>query len=247
MIASLSSSVLTTFLIFCRVGTCLMVAPGYSRSSIPVQIRLFLAVNVTLMLSPLLDAAVRPVVEGAALPVIIRAIVSELMIGLVIGLTARVFFLALETMATLIASAIGLSGIAGTSDDGEHVPALVPLITLSATVLFFMTDQHWELLRGLISSYRIWLPAVGLSGETGLGSAHRPSFTGVRPGAEGGESVRQLRDYRQFGDRACQQAHADHSCLLHITSFRALWRTSVALSHGSRSGSPVLHCICSVA
>ena len=123
-----------------------MVAPGYSRSSIPVQVRLFLAVNVTLMLSPLLDAAVRPVVEGAALPVIVRAIVSELMIGLVIGLTARVFFLALETMATLIASAIGLSGIAGTSDDGEHVPALVPLITLSATVLFFMTDQHWELL-----------------------------------------------------------------------------------------------------
>ena len=168
MIASLSSSVLTTFLIFCRVGTCLMVAPGYSRSSIPVQIRLFLAVNVTLMLSPLLDAAVRPVVEGATLPVIIRAIFSELMIGLVIGLTARVFFLALETMATLIASAIGLSGIAGTSDDGEQVPALVPLITLSATVLFFMTDQHWELLRGLISSYRIWLPAVGLSGETGL-------------------------------------------------------------------------------
>jgi flagellar biosynthetic protein FliR len=96
LIASLSSSVLTTFLIFCRVGTCLMVAPGYSRSNIPVQIRLFLAVNVTLMLSPLLDAAVRPVVEGAALPVIIRVIISELMIGLVIGLTARVFFLALH-------------------------------------------------------------------------------------------------------------------------------------------------------
>jgi flagellar biosynthesis protein FliR len=165
---SISGSVLTTFLIFCRVGTCLMVAPGFSRSNIPVQIRLFLAINVSLMLAPLLDATVRPAVEGATTPAVISAIGSELMIGLVIGLTARIFFLALETMATLMASTIGLSGIAGTSDDGEQVPALVPLITLSAAVLFFMTDQHWELLRGLIGSYKIWQPAVGISGETGL-------------------------------------------------------------------------------
>lgn len=167
MIAGVSTSVLAVFLIFCRVGTCMMVAPGYSRSNIPMQVRLFLAINVTLMLSPLLEATVRPVLEGAATSAIIRVIGSELMIGLVIGLTARVFFSALETMATLIASAIGLS-LAGTVDDGEHVPALVPLITLSATVLFFMTDQHWELLRGLISSYRIWLPATGISGENSV-------------------------------------------------------------------------------
>lgn len=145
----------------------MMVAPGYSRTNIPVQVRLFLAINVTLMLFPLLESTVRPVVEGAEASAIIRTIWSELVVGLVIGLTARVFFSALETMATLMASAIGLSGIAGT-EDGEQVPALVPLITLTAAVLFFLTDQHWELLRGLLGSYRIWLPAVGISGENGL-------------------------------------------------------------------------------
>uniref|UniRef100_Q07SF2 Type III secretion system inner membrane R protein n=1 Tax=Rhodopseudomonas palustris (strain BisA53) TaxID=316055 RepID=Q07SF2_RHOP5 len=167
MIDATSTSVLAVFLIFCRVGTCMMVAPGYSRSNIPMQVRLFLAINVTLMLSPLLVATVRPLVEGAAAPAIIAIIWSELVVGLVIGLTARVFFAALETMATMIASAIGLN-LAGTTEDTEHVPALVPLITLTATVLFFITDQHWELLRGLISSYRVWVPAVGISGENGL-------------------------------------------------------------------------------
>jgi Flagellar biosynthesis pathway, component FliR len=167
LIAGVSTSVLTVFLIFCRVGTCMMVAPGHSRSNIPMQIRLFLAINVTLMLSPLLETTVRPVLEGATLSTIIRTMWSELLIGLIIGLTARVFFSALETMATLIASAIGLT-LPGTVDDGEHVPALVPLITLSATVLFFMTDQHWELLRGLIGSYQIWLPAVGMTGESSV-------------------------------------------------------------------------------
>ena len=162
-----SITVMAVFLIFCRVGTCMMVAPGMSRSNIPMQVRLFLAVNVTLMLSPLLEATVRPALEGASTGEIVRLIFSELMVGLVIGLTARVFFAALETMATVIASAIGLS-LPGTVDDGEHLPALVPLITLSATVLFFMTGQHWELLRGLVSSYRIWLPAVGISGENSV-------------------------------------------------------------------------------
>jgi len=167
VIASSSVSVLATFLIFCRVGICLMVAPGFSRVNIPVQVRLFLAVSVTLMLTPLLEAMVRPAVETATAPDLVRLIMSELMVGLVIGLTARVFFAALETMATFVASAIGLT-LPGVADDGEHVPALVPLITLTATVLFFLTEQHWELLRGLIGSYRIWLPATGISAEGGV-------------------------------------------------------------------------------
>ena len=70
---SLSGSVLATFLIFCRIGTCLMLVPGYSSSNVPVQVRLFLAISVTLMLTPLLEATVRPVVDGATTVAIIRA------------------------------------------------------------------------------------------------------------------------------------------------------------------------------
>lgn len=167
MIAGSSVSILATFLIFCRIGTCMMVAPGYSRVNIPTQIRLFLAVSVTLMLTPLLEVVVRPAVEAASASDLLRLIMSELMVGLVIGLTARMFFAALETMATFVASGIGLT-LPGVADDGEHVPALVPLITLTATVVFFVTDQHWELLRGLVGSYQIWLPATGISAEGGL-------------------------------------------------------------------------------
>lgn len=167
MITGTSVSILVAFLVFCRVGTCMMVAPGYSRVNIPMQVRLFLAVSVTLMLAPLLDASVRPAVEGAASSDLIRLIVSELFVGLVIGLTARMFFAALETMATFVASGIGLT-MPGVADDNEHVPALVPLITLTAAVLFFVTGQHWELLRGLVGSYQIWLPATGMTAEGGL-------------------------------------------------------------------------------
>ena len=46
--------ILATFVLFCRIGACLMLAPGVSNSQIPMQIRLFVAVAITLSLAPLL-------------------------------------------------------------------------------------------------------------------------------------------------------------------------------------------------
>ncbi len=247
MMTSISGSVVATFLIFCRVGTCMMVAPGYSRSNIPVQVRLFLAISVTLMLTPLLEATVRPVVDGATTVAIIRAIGSELVVGLVIGLTARVFFLALETMATLIANTIGLSGIAGIADEGEGAPALVPLITLTATVLFFMTDQHWELLRGLISSYRIWLPAVGITSETGITQLADHLSQAFTLALRVASPFVIYGDHRQLRGRARQQAHADHSGLLRFDSLCAVRRAFAALPHRPRTHASVHHRVFGVA
>ena len=38
-------ALLATFLIFCRVGTCLMLMPGFSSPRVPMRVRLFLAVS----------------------------------------------------------------------------------------------------------------------------------------------------------------------------------------------------------
>ena len=46
--------ILATFVLFCRIGACLMLAPGVSNAQIPMQIRLFVAVAITLSLAPLL-------------------------------------------------------------------------------------------------------------------------------------------------------------------------------------------------
>ena len=42
------------FVLFCRIGGCLMLAPGFSNTQIPTQVRLFVALAVTLTLTPLL-------------------------------------------------------------------------------------------------------------------------------------------------------------------------------------------------
>jgi len=68
-----------------------------------------------------------------------------------------------------MASAIGLSNIPGTQvGDVDPAPALVPLIMAAVTTLFFMTDQHWQVLRGLMNSYDVWHPGDRISGDMAL-------------------------------------------------------------------------------
>jgi flagellar biosynthetic protein FliR len=169
VIDGLADSVLATFIVFCRIGACLMLVPGFSSASIPVQVRLFVAIVTTFALAPVLVTTLRPLLAQAPPLALASLICSELLIGSVIGIGGRVLFLALETMATAMASAVGLSNIPGMQvGDVAPSPALVPLIMVSVTTLFFMTDQHWQVLKGLMNSYDVWQPGVKLGGDVAL-------------------------------------------------------------------------------
>ena len=146
--------ILGTFVLFCRVGGCLMLMPGFSSPQIPVQVRLFLALAVTLSLAPMLiDHLPLNAVSDEPL-MALRYIATELLVGGTIGMLGRLFLLALETMATAAALSIGLSnpfGVVG--EESEVLPPLVTFITMSATALIFITDLHWEVFRGIAASY----------------------------------------------------------------------------------------------
>jgi flagellar biosynthetic protein FliR len=154
MIEAGPAVILSAFVLFCRIGACLLVMPGFSSPRVPAQVRLFLALAVTLALSPLLIAEVLPSVDDLAPATIARVAVSELMTGLFIGLLGRAFFAALETLASAVTMAIGYGNIPGALiDETQPVPELVSMITLGAVLLLFLTGQHWEILRALAASY----------------------------------------------------------------------------------------------
>ena len=169
MISGLTDNVLATFIVFCRIGACLMLVPGYSSVNVPPQIRLFVALVTTFALTPILVSILKPLVDDASPLTLALLIGTELLVGSVIGLGGRVFFLALQTMLAVMASAIGLSTIPGTPvGDTDPAPPVVPLIMAAVTTLFFLTDQHWQVLRGLMNSYDVWQPGEKLSGEMAL-------------------------------------------------------------------------------
>ena len=162
--------ILAVFLLFCRIGSCLMLMPGFSSSRIPVQVRLFIAVSITLALTPMLLPTINSAVSSFEPANVMRLIISETLVGALIGLIGRLFYMALQFMATATAQLAGFNPLGGASiEDAEPVPTLATFITLTATVLLFVTEQHWEVLRALLASYAVlpiaepMAPALGLA------------------------------------------------------------------------------------
>lgn len=162
-------TILVVFLLFCRIGGCLMLMPGFSSSRVPVQVRLFIAMSVTLALAPLLLPTVNTAVPNFEPPTLMRLIVSETLIGGLIGLIGRLFYMALQFMASAAAQLAGFNPVGGAPiEDTESLPPLATFITLTATVLLFVTDQHWEVLRALLASYTVLPVNEPMAADLGL-------------------------------------------------------------------------------
>ena len=109
---------LGAFVLFCRIGACLMMAPGFSNSQIPTQVRLFVALAVTLTLTPLLLERVPSAALGDDPILTFKVIAVESLVGGMIGFLARIFYLALEALVTRRRNHAGIRQPVRVSDRG---------------------------------------------------------------------------------------------------------------------------------
>ena len=155
MTATVEGTVIAAFLAFCRIGACFLVMPGLSSVRVPMQIRLFVALAATGGLLVLLWDQIYPYVDRRP-GVLVPRIVSELLIGVLIGLLARLYILALQFIGAAIAMLVGYGGMSGPGiEDGEPQAALGAIISFSALLLLFIFDFHHEIIRALVASYQI--------------------------------------------------------------------------------------------
>ncbi|RCS23995.1 flagellar type III secretion system protein FliR [Phyllobacterium salinisoli] len=179
----LNEMVLTAFLVFARVGACLMVMPGVSSPRIPMSVRLFLALACSLMVVPLLQPRLEPTLANVQSWTMLRLIVTESIVGGLIGILAQIYFWALQFMAGVIAMTIGYSGApSGAIEESEPQAIIASIITLSALFLFFVTDLHQEVFRALLSSYSVIPVDSGLRPDAALvdvTDAFSSAFTGT--------------------------------------------------------------------
>lgn len=155
MTISAESVVLAAFIAFCRIGGCFMIMPGLSSARVPLQIRLFVAVAATGALLVNLWDQIVPFVDRRP-QVLMPMIASELMIGALIGVMARLYMMALSFIGTAMAMLIGYGGMAGMGiEENEAQPALASIISFSALLLLFVFDFHHEIIKALVASYRV--------------------------------------------------------------------------------------------
>lgn len=149
------TAILAAFLAFCRIGACMMVMPGFSSARVPMQVRLFTAVAVTMALLAFLWDRIFPFVDARP-SILAPMIVSELLVGGLIGALTRLYMEAMRFIGTAIAMLMGFNSMGGTAiEEADPQGPLAALISLSTLLLLFVFDFHLEVIRALVASYSI--------------------------------------------------------------------------------------------
>ena len=161
----LPADILIFMLVFSRVGAMTMTLPALGEMTIPARARLMIALALSLVLMPLVGnlypAGVRSV------PSVLAAIViTEVVVGIAIGLLLRMVMGAVQVAGNVIATQTGLAFAQGVDPTQGAQGALVSLfLSLLATTLIFISDLHHLLIGGIAHSFTTFppgkLPATG--------------------------------------------------------------------------------------
>jgi flagellar biosynthetic protein FliR len=142
-------------LVFLRVGAMVALMPGFGEQAVPQRIKLALVLAFTLVLAPLVSG--RPDLP----PPTLRALSGEVAVGLILGVGMRLFLLALQTAAVIIAQATTLSQLfAGAAPDPQ--PAIGNLFLVAGIALALAAGLHLHAIKLILMSFDLLPPGARL-------------------------------------------------------------------------------------
>jgi flagellar biosynthesis protein FliR len=144
-------------LVFARIGTMLMLLPGLGEQNISSRIRLTLALVLAAVLLPLHRAAYH--IDPGALGPTIVLLIEEILIGVVLGLTARLTISALDVAGSVIAQQLGLGFVTAVDPtQGEQGALVGNFLTMLGLTLIFATNMHYLVIAALNDSFTLFAP-----------------------------------------------------------------------------------------
>jgi flagellar biosynthetic protein FliR len=147
----------TFMLVFARVGAMVMLLPGLGESNIPVRIKIAIALLLTLIIVPLHRADYH--VNMDTLSALLVMFIYEILIGIVLGATARVTLAALQVAGAVIAQQLGLGFVTSVDPtQGQQGVVIGNFLTLLGITMLFATDSHHLVIAALNDSYSIFSP-----------------------------------------------------------------------------------------
>ena len=147
----------TFMLVFARVGAMVMLLPGLGESNIPVRIKLAMALLLTLIILPLHRADYH--IDLTSMAALLVMMIYEILIGIVLGATARVTLAALQVAGAVIAQQLGLGFVTSVDPtQGQQGVLIGNFLTLLGVTMLFATDSHYLVIAALNDSYSIFMP-----------------------------------------------------------------------------------------
>jgi flagellar biosynthetic protein FliR len=144
-------------LTFARVGTMIMMLPGIGEMTVPTRVRLTMALVLTAIVLPAHQAAYT--VNLNTIGPVLVVLVQEIIVGAVLGLTARLAISSLQIAGFVVAQQLGLGFVTAIDPTQNQQGLLVGnFLTVLGLTLIFATDLHHLVLAALHDSYTLFQP-----------------------------------------------------------------------------------------
>jgi flagellar biosynthetic protein FliR len=153
----LLSELFAFILIFCRIGSAIMIMPGIGESYVSPRVRLLFSLVLSIMLTPLLKKTI-PMMPEAGLS-LFMLIGAEILVGLFIGTVARTLLIAVHVAGHIMALQSSLaSATVFDPNSGGQSAVISNLLSLCAITLFFVLNLHHLTIAAIVQSYDVFTP-----------------------------------------------------------------------------------------
>lgn len=140
-------------LVLIRISVVLYFFPVFSSALIPATVKAGLALALALVLMPAVP--VNPARFPESVPAVGMLMVSELFVGMVLGLSVRIFLAAVELAGQTIGFQMGFAVINVIDpQSSEQVSIMGQIGNLVVLVVFLALNGHHALITGLVESFR---------------------------------------------------------------------------------------------
>jgi flagellar biosynthesis protein FliR len=153
----LPTNTFAALLVFARIGSAMMLLPGFGEVYVPQRYRLLFALIFSGLLLPVL-APVLPRLPASPAELVL-VLGGELVIGVFIGTMTRLILAALQIAGQIVSLQMGLSN-AQVFNPMEASQDSIPsaFYAVLGVLLIFITNTHHLMLRGLVDSYAVFVP-----------------------------------------------------------------------------------------
>ena len=140
--------------LFTRISAIAFLAPGIGERSIPVRVRLAIAVAITLVLAPMvLEIAPSSPQSPSEIVVLYTA---EALSGLLIGFGLRIMIFVLEIAGSMAAQHISLSQLFGANVGFDPSTPFSAILVMGGLAIAAAAGVHFHLVNALAQSYEIF-------------------------------------------------------------------------------------------
>ena len=142
----------TVFLASLRIGAFLIASPFFGGSSVPIQVRIIMAVLLGVSVASNVSV---PTWQSFDAMTGVQVVLTELMIGIGSGLILTIWFSAALLAGEKIAASAGLGFAAQMDpDSGGQTPVVSKIFSLFLTVLFLSWNGHILVLQAIFDTYQ---------------------------------------------------------------------------------------------